>query len=130
MIDFPAKMARILVLDDDRTYCRTVSIYLSRAGHEVTSLDDGLVVMRSVVRHTVDLILLDLSMPKMDGEVFLEVLRSQEEWRWMPVIIVTSTPQGEKFERAKALGIQGAFDKTKLNYFDLLSAIDRVLLQR
>src|SRR4051812_45931334 len=112
-------MGRVLVIDDDPTYCKLVSLTLSRAGHEVTSSDDGATAIRLVARGTVDLVLLDLNMPKMNGEVFLEVRRPDARRRSPPVIVVTAAIGGEQFKRAEALGIQGSVDKTKLKYPEL-----------
>ena len=117
-------MGRILVIDDDPTYCRLVSLYLSRAGHEVTSTDDGLMATRLVARGTVDLILLDLSMPKMNGEVFLELLRTDTQRRATPVIVVSAAIGSERFKVAEKLGIQGSVDKTTLKYPELVNLVN------
>lgn len=120
-------MGKILVIDDDLTFCRLVSTYLSRAGHEVSSIDDGNAAIRLVTRGGIDLILLDLSMPKMNGEIFLEVLRTDSARRETPVIVVTATIDSDAFRRCEALGIQGAIDKTTLKYPDLVEAVNALL---
>ena len=120
-------MGRVLVIDDDPTYCKVVSVYLSRDGHEVTSTDDGLTATRLVARGTIDLVLLDLNMPKMNGEVFLEVLRTDARRRSTPVIIVSAAIGSERFKHAEALGIQGAVDKTTLDYPELVRLVNSLL---
>jgi len=123
-------MGRILVIDDEPTFCRIVSLELSRAGHEVTSTDDGATAIRLVDRGAVDLILLDLTMPKMNGEVFLEVLRTNARRRSTPVIIVSAAIGSERFKRAEALGIEGAIDKTTLKYPDLVRLVNTFLVDK
>ena len=120
-------MGKVLVIDDDVTYCRLVSTYLARAGHEVTSIDDAANATRLVARGGIDLILLDLTMPKMNGEVFLEVLRTDTLRRATPVIIVSAGIGSEQFKRAEALGIQGAVDKRKLEYPELVRLVNNLL---
>jgi len=120
-------MGKILVIDDDPTYCRLVSTYLTRAGYEVTSTDDGEVAIRLVSRGGIDLVLLDLSMPKMNGEIFLEVLRTDKARQSTPVIVVTATIDGDAFRRCEALGIQGAIDKTTLKYPEVVEAVNAFL---
>ena len=120
-------MGRILVIDDDPTYCKVVSVHLSRAGHEVSSTDDGKTAMGLIARGGIDLVLLDLSMPKMLGPAFLEVLRSDASRRVTPVIIVSANLEGEHFAEARKLGIQGVFDKTTLKYPELIEAIEGLL---
>ena len=123
-------MARILVIDDDEAFCGLVSLSLARAGHEVASTDDAATATRHVARGSVDLILLDLTMPKMNGEVFLEVLRTDTVRRSTPVIIVSAAIGSERFKRAEALGIQGAVDKTTLKYPELVRLVDSLLARK
>jgi two-component system, chemotaxis family, chemotaxis protein CheY len=120
-------MGNVLVIDDDPTYCKLVSLHLSRAGHEVTSTDDGATATGLIARGAVDLVLLDLNMPKMNGEVFLEVLRTDARRRSTPVIVVTAAIGSDRFKHAQALGIQGAVDKTTLKYPELIALVNSFL---
>src|SRR6187549_3491177 len=112
-------MGKILVLDDDQIFCKRARVTFEGGGHEVATTDSGNDAFTAVIRDTVEVIVLDLSMPKMDGSVFLQLLRTCGRWSATPVIIVTANVESEQFARVKRLGIQAAFDKTKLDFADL-----------
>jgi CheY-like chemotaxis protein len=120
-------MGKILVIDDDLTFCRIAQVNLQRGDHEVMTTDSGHHALATVIRENVELVVLDLNMPQMDGSIFLESLRTCGRWSKTPVIIVTGSPEGEQFARVKALGIQAAFDKTKLKFPDLLVCANALL---
>ena len=120
-------MSNILVVDDDPIFAKAARLAFTRAGHEVAVTDSGTEALSAVVREKVDLIVLDLCMPKMDGAIVLEVLRSYQRWRDTPVIIVTANMESEQFERVKALGVEFAFDKTKFDFDDLVDCAERLL---
>ena len=114
-------------MDDDPIFCKRARLTLERGGHEVSTTDSGGDALRSVIRGQVDAILLDLSMPKMDGAVFLEMLRTCGRWSATPVIIVTANVESDQFARVKKLGFAAAFDKTRLDFADLLACADALL---
>src|SRR5690242_17322769 len=120
-------MGKILVVDDDPIFCKRAKLTLERGGHEVSTTDSGGDALTLIIRGTIDAVLLDLHMPKMDGAVFLEVLRTCGRWSKTPVIIVTANAEGDQFAAVKKLGFSAAFDKTKLDFADLLTCADAIL---
>ncbi len=60
-------MARLLVVDDDEDVALGLRLLLERAGHHVTSARDGSEGLRSFFEQPADLVVLDVSMPVMDG---------------------------------------------------------------
>jgi signal transduction histidine kinase len=63
--------ARVMILDDEPAVRRLLREFLEIDGYEVSDTDDGQAAMRSVVAGDVDLVIVDLQMPKMSGEEFL-----------------------------------------------------------
>jgi len=120
-------MSNILVVDDDPIFAKAARLAFTRAGHEVAVTDSGSEALSAVVREKVDLIVLDLCMPKMDGAIVLEVLRSYQRWRETPVIIVTANMESEQFARVKSLGVECAFDKTQFDFGDLVQCAEGLL---
>jgi signal transduction histidine kinase len=79
---------RILVADDEPDIVLSVSERLRWLGHEVISAGDGSAALTAVESHTIDLALVDASMPRLSG---IEVLkRIKQRWPGLPVIILTA----------------------------------------
>jgi CheY-like chemotaxis protein len=81
----------VLVVDDDRDIRDSVSDVLSMTGYAVIQAANGKAALEELERGVrVDLILLDLMMPVMNGFELLRALRSHEEWRNLPVVMASS----------------------------------------
>ena len=80
-------MARVLVVDDDRTVREVVASYLGAYGHEVAEAGDGEQALRLVRERPADLVVLDLMLPGIDG---LEVCRRLRARNDVPVIMLTA----------------------------------------
>ena len=79
---------RILVADDEPDIVLSVSERLRWLGHEVIPAGDGSAALAAVESHTIDLALVDISMPRLNG---IEVLkRIKQRWPSLPVIILTA----------------------------------------
>lgn len=97
-------MATLLIADDNRQISSILCEYAKKEGHEAVAAFDGLEALERFRQGGLDLILLDVMMPKMDGfEVCREIRRSST----IPIIMVTA--RGEDFERIMGLDI-GADD--------------------
>jgi CheY-like chemotaxis protein len=80
---------RILVVDDMQ-YLRDIQVLLLKdAGYLATALGSAREALDRLPELAPDLILLDVSMPGMDGRQFLARLRSTPEWQGLPVILTT-----------------------------------------
>lgn len=88
-------MARILVVDDDPTVREVVVTYLSAADFEVSEAADGLTALAMAQQVRPDLVILDLSLPKLDG---LEVFRRLRQERGATAVIML-TARGEEPDR-------------------------------
>ena len=80
---------RILVCDDEPTVASVVATILKREGYEVVEAHSGPQCMALVERGTIDLVLLDVSMPDMDGFAVCEALRAGEAGRQLPIVLLT-----------------------------------------
>lgn len=80
-------MKRIMIVEDDEAICRELAELLSHAGYEPVSLRDFSCAREEILSATADLILLDINIPGVNGEVLLREIRKTQE---VPVIMVTS----------------------------------------
>ncbi|MBI4322383.1 MAG: response regulator [Chloroflexi bacterium] len=82
--------APILVVEDDPTTRDMLRRTVEKAGWTVAEAENGRVALESVSANRPELIVLDLLMPEMDGFEFVVELRRREEWRSIPIIVVTA----------------------------------------
>ncbi|EGS31389.1 response regulator receiver domain protein [Peptoniphilus sp. oral taxon 375 str. F0436] len=117
---------RLLVVEDEVTLCKTIAKGLHLSGYEVDQAYDGLSALDKVLTESYDLVLLDLSLPKMDGMDLLSHFRERDQTT--PVLILSARSQIE--DKVQGLD-QGANDYlTKPFSFDELEARVRSLTRR
>lgn len=113
---------KILVVDDNKLNIRILTDILKQEGYDVYPLSDGTLVMKEVLSIHPDAILLDIIMPKIDGLDVCKALKTTDETRSIPVIMVTSITDGAVLRKAFDIG---AFDYIK-KPFDQIEIIARL----
>ncbi len=90
MNDLRHAPARLLVVDDNKVNRLLLTRSLEMQGHSVSSAENGRVALEMLRRNPVDLVLLDMEMPEMDGFEVLEQMINDPQLRDMPVIVTSS----------------------------------------
>ncbi len=80
----------VLVVEDDPLSRSMMLRMLEREGWSVEEAENGRVALQRVAESKPELILLDLMMPEVDGFQFVAELRKQEEWRSIPIVVITA----------------------------------------
>lgn len=80
-------MSKICIVEDDKDICKELKELLSNSGYEVEIIKDFNAVVQSILRHDPELVLLDINIPCVNGEIVLKELRKNSD---VPVIMVTS----------------------------------------
>ncbi len=113
MLSSPTTMIQhsILFLDDDPLYAKVVRGWL-RTDYKVTVVTTGVQALNYLAKNPVDLILLDYEMPVADGPRVFEMLRSQEETKYIPIVFLTSISTRESVSRVMSLKPEGYILKT------------------
>jgi DNA-binding response OmpR family regulator len=90
------KRSRILVVEPNRGYLAILGRRLSEAGFRVTCCDCATSALAELHRTPVDLVLAELNMPGIGGPEMTRAIRSQVQWRDLPVMLITgrSEPKG------------------------------------
>ncbi len=96
--------AKILVADDDQSLLRTLTWILKEHGYNVVAVPGGEGLLAKLEEERPQLLLLDIMMPKVDGLQLLERLKSDERYRDLPVLMVSSMPPEEATVKALGLG--------------------------
>ncbi len=119
-------MFHILVVEDDKNTARLMKAVLKHNGYEVFSAADGLEVLDVMDREFIDLIVLDVMMPRMDGYEFTEQLRSVGNST--PILMVTAKQLPEEKCKGFLVGTDDYMVKP-VNEEEMLLRI-RALLRR
>src|SRR5881396_93649 len=96
--------AKILVADDDQSLVRTLTWILKEHGYNVVAVPGGEGLLTKLEEERPQLLLLDIMMPKVDGLQLLERLKSDERYRDLPVLMVSSMPPEEATVKSLGLG--------------------------
>jgi CheY-like chemotaxis protein len=96
-------MKRILIVDDEQAHTDLLAQRLG-ARYQVTRALDGMEALDSAMKQKPDLILSDISMPKMDGYELLSKLKSHTETKNIPFVIVSANGDMDAIYRSKEMG--------------------------
>lgn len=111
-------MASILAVDDSPSMRQMVSFTLKEAGYDVIEAEDGVDALAKAKRSTVQLVLTDVNMPKMDGIELIRELRELPSYKGVPILMLTTESGTDKKLEGKAAGATGwivkPFDPEKL----------------
>lgn len=100
-------MKTVMTVDDSASIRQMVSFVLKGAGYDVVQAVDGLDALSKLKGQELHLILSDINMPKMDGLEFTRRLRAMPEYRFVPVVLLTTESHPEKKQEGKAAGATG-----------------------
>ena len=118
-------MALILIVDDEFSVAEVVEAILTDAGHEVVAASNGRQGLERAKTKRPDLILLDFMMPIMSGPSMLTALREEPRLRDVPVVIMSSLPEGTISQSAK--GTYANFLRKPFKVRDLLDVVNGAL---
>jgi DNA-binding response OmpR family regulator len=121
--------ARVLVVEDDLANRVLLARMLERAGHASASAPDGASALRQAASGTIDLVLLDLGLPDMDGLEVCRRLRREPLTASLPIILVTGRDGREEFVEGAAAGADDWIAKP-YGYTTLVATIERVMRRR
>ena len=94
----------VLVVDDSPSVRRVVGNMLKQHGWEVQMARDGVEALEMISRETPAAVLLDVEMPRMDGYELIATVRAQEQYRTLPLVMLTSRAAAKHQQRAMQLG--------------------------
>ncbi|VVP73827.1 Sensor histidine kinase RcsC [Pseudomonas fluorescens] len=107
----PRRPLLVMVVDDSVTMRKVTGRLLERHGMNVLTAKDGVDAMALLDQHRPDVLLLDIEMPRMDGFEVATRVRSDERFKDLPIIMVTSRTGQKHRERAMAIGVNDYLGK-------------------
>ena len=102
---------RVMTVDDSATVRQILQITLTGAGYDVVEAVDGADALEKLAVESVDMLVTDLNMPRLDGIHLIEQIRQKPGSRFMPIIMLTSESQPDKKNAGKAAGASGWITK-------------------
>jgi len=114
---------RVLVVEDDGRTRKMLRTRLEKQGWTVIESENGRVALECMAEGLPDLILLDLMMPEMDGFQFVDQIRTREDWRSVPIIVITAKDLDEE-DRQRLNGyVEGILQKGAYKPEELLREV-------
>lgn len=118
----------ILTADDNQQIRMLVKAALRSLGHELLEAVDGEQALELAIEHKPDLVLLDVTMPKLDGWEVLRFMRQRPETANVPVMMLTTAAQQWDLENGASLGCNDYLTKP-FTPADLRAHVERMLAE-
>ncbi len=119
-------MATIMTVDDTASMRQMISFTLNSAGHDVIQARDGEEAIKAAKDKKMDLLIVDVNMPKMNGIELVKQLRAMQDYKFTPILMLTTESQNTKRQEGKTAGATGWIVKP-FNPEQLLNVVKKVL---
>jgi CheY-like chemotaxis protein len=119
-----SKEKRILLVDDEPDFIQLMKFWLESKGYSVVTAGDGENAVDLAKKEELDIILIDLRMPKMDGVEAIKKIREFD--KNIPIIVISAYVDDPKAAEAMGYGISGIFCKHK-DFQEGLSLLESAL---
>ncbi|MCK4951459.1 MAG: response regulator [Gammaproteobacteria bacterium] len=119
-------MASILTVDDSASMRQMIAMTLKGAGHDVQEACDGAEALKIAKANKFNLVVTDINMPNMDGIELTKELRSLPDYKFIPILTLTTESSADKKTEGKAAGATGWIVKP-FNPEQLLATVTKVL---
>ena len=119
-------MKTIMTVDDSASLRQMVSLVLCGGGYEVVEAVDGLDALSKLNGQELHLFLTDINMPRMDGLEFTRQIRAMPQYKFVPIVLLTTESHPEKKQQGKAAGATAWIVKP-FNPDQLLAVVKKVM---
>lgn len=117
----------ILVVDDSASLRQVVSIALKGAGYDVIEACDGKDALSKLKGQKINLVISDVNMPNMDGITFVKEMKKLPEFKFTPVIMLTTEGQEAKKQEGQAAGAK-AWVVKPFQPAQMLAAVGKLMM--
>lgn len=117
------KTFKILVVEDEKFLIKIYNMKLRNEGFEVSMAEDGAEAVKKATNEKMDLIMLDLVLPKVNGLEVLEHIRKSPMNKDTSVIILSNLSQDEFMDKARRLGVTDYFTKANSSLSEIVTRI-------
>jgi CheY-like chemotaxis protein len=117
---------RVLLVEDNDDSRDLFRHMLEKLGHQVVEATNGKDAIKVALKHTPELIIMDLSMPEVDGFQAASALRSIKTFSQVPILAITAYPKSLWRDKAEDAGCDGFLQKP-FTREDLSAALDKLI---
>jgi DNA-binding response OmpR family regulator len=117
----------ILIAEDELPLLGALKEKIDSLGYTTLTAEDGEEALKVLESNKVDLILLDILMPKKNGFEVLEAIRKNPTYQKLPVIILTNLDNGKDIERGNNLGACDFIVKSNISIAELMNKVKKIL---
>lgn len=117
---------RILIVEDDNFVAEVYLAKLSEMGYETVLAQNGEEGLVELKKGKIDLILLDILMPIMNGIEMLEEVKKNEEWKNIPVILLTNIGEKESIQKVRDMGVKNYLIKSHFTPAEVIEKVESV----
>ena len=96
-----------LIVDDSASMRQLVAFTIKDAGYDVLLAENGRDALEKMSRTKIDMVITDLNMPEMDGITFIRELRGKADYKFVPIVMLTTESQEAKKQEGRAAGASG-----------------------
>jgi two-component system chemotaxis response regulator CheY len=120
-------VSNIMIVDDSVSVRKMVAFTLENAGYTVIEAESGQDALEKLeTSHNIHMFILDLNMPGMDGIELTELLRSMDDYRFTPIIMLSTESHASKKHEARSAGATGWITKP-FKPFELINVVKKVI---
>ena len=119
-------MTKILAVDDSASMRQMVTFTLKSAGFEVTDAADGALALEIAKKQSFDVVISDVNMPNMDGISLCKELRKLPNFKFTPILMLTTESSADKKQEGRGAGATGWIVKP-FNPDQLLATVNKVV---
>lgn len=120
-------MSKILVVEDEAVLQKALADMLGESSYEVVQAIDGEQAIAMAESEQPDLVLLDLVLPKKHGLEVLQILKSNDATKAIPVIVLTNLEDKDDISRALELGARGYLVKANYDMKEVIAHVQEAL---
>lgn len=117
---------KILIVEDDNFVAEVYIAKLAEMGYVAILAQNGEEGLEELKKNKIDLILLDILMPIMNGVEMLEEIKKRPEWKNIPVILLTNVGEKESIQKVRNLGVKNYLIKSHFTPAEVIEKIEAV----
>ncbi len=116
----------ILIVDDSQSMRQLIKMTLTGAGHQVIEACDGRDALTKLTGQKINLIISDVNMPNLDGIGLVKAVKARNEYRFTPIIMLTTESEQSKKAEGQAAGARAWIVKP-FQPQNLLAAVEKLM---